>query len=56
MDFEQLADQITKAYFFYDPYNGADFEDVKTAVLNGLFSVEQMREMLAELSAMVLDA
>ena len=52
---EKLAKQITEAYFFYDPYNGADFEDVERAVLEGLTDAERMREMLDELSAMVLN-
>ena len=56
MDFKALAKQITDAYFFYNPYNGADEEDVEQAVYEGLFDDEQMRQMLEELSAIVLDS
>lgn len=52
---KDLANQITRAFFWYNPYNGADFEDVERSVLEGLNSVEECHEMLEQLSAMLLD-
>lgn len=52
---EDLARKITKAYFWYDPYNGADFEEVEAAVLEQLTNIDRCHEMLEELSAMVLN-
>ena len=50
-----LARKITDAYFFYDPYNGADYEDVLQAVEEGLNDPEQIAQMLDELAGMILD-
>lgn len=37
---QELAHKITKAYFWYDPYNGADFEEVEAAVLEQLKDID----------------
>lgn len=53
---KDLAHQITKAYFWYDPYNAADFEEVEAAVLEQLNDIDRCHEILEELSAMVIDS
>lgn len=53
---KELATLITDACFHYDPYNGADYEEVYEATLEGLNDPEHMRNMLEELARMVLDS
>lgn len=50
-----LASLITDACFHYDPYNGADYEDVLEATEEGLKDPDRMRDMLEELARMLLD-
>lgn len=53
---KDLAHKITQAYFWYDPYNGADFEEVEAAVLEQLNDIDRCHEMLEELSTMVIES
>ena len=50
-----LADQITAAFFHMDPYNGADYEDVYMVTLKELDTVEGCRNILEELSALIMN-
>lgn len=52
---KELATLITDACFHYDPYNGADYEDVLEATEEGLKDPDRMRDMLEELARMLLD-
>lgn len=56
MKLSELANMVTQAFFDYDPYNGADEEDVYSATLQELRSIEGCHEIIIELAEMLCNA
>ena len=49
----ELADLVTNTIFDYDPYIGADREEVYGEALEGLSSLEGCHEIIAELAEII---
>ena len=51
-----LAEKITEAVFFYDPYNGADYEDMTAYNNKDLQTLAGCYEIIEELCNMLTEA
>lgn len=50
---KELAEKITSAIFNYDPYNGADYDDVFQASAAELKTIEGCYNIITELTEML---